>query len=92
MGDLTETEVFEEEIAGTGLMVGIYTATKSAQSDTVTLANFETIHYAGAQITDGAVAENVSVATNVVTLRSANAGEILLFVLGTSVKSTGGAT
>jgi len=92
MADLTETEVFEEELGGSGLLLGIYTATKVAQSDTVTLGNFETIHYADVQLTAGAVAENVSVATNVITLRSTGTGAILIKAIGTSVKSTGGAT
>ena len=89
--ELTETEVFEEVLSN-GYLIGVYTATKTAQSDTVVLSNFENIRYCSVQITDGAVAENVSFTGQTITLRSANTGTITILAIGEPVKSTGGAT
>lgn len=87
MADVAETLVGaaapHKQISGTGLRNGVYTATKIAQNDTVTLADFVAVSECYAVVVATGVHEPVTIATNVVTLTSVTTGAVRLTVWGT---------
>lgn len=91
-GEETETLIAELPLAD-GYVLGLYTIVTDEVDDYVILSNMETVRWANAFTTaDGTrqKAYHDATTTNKVTLNVA--GTATLIAIGTSIKSTGGAT
>ena len=90
MADLTETFAGGSIGAGTvkhgtGLHSGLYTFTKAAQNDTVTLGDFSTVSFVAPQFTSTGTADTYTISsttTNEVTLTGSTTGAMRALVYG----------